>query len=123
MTNKRKLDDLIDSLSDLNFNVEKQSSQIVAISQPPPAKRGHYLPITVSKLNLKPCNNLIKTSQLHKFKNIFGLSDVPNQESFTREEVEILIDQRERMLYKHYLSLIASKNIPDKIENYLETIV
>ena len=112
MPNKRKLDDLINSFD--NMNIQNKCTDLV-VSQPPPAKRGHYLPITVSKLKLKPNSKLIKVNQSHKYKNIFGLHPLPEQETFTREEVEILIDQRERELYKRYLTLMAYENVKEKI--------
>ena len=111
---KRKLEDLIDSFESMNFYGESQK-QIVAIAQPPPAKRGHTLPISISKLKLEPCAELIRFNKLHRFKNIFGLEQLPEQDTFSREEVEILIDQRERQLYRKYLALMEYENIPDKI--------
>lgn len=111
---KRKLDDLINSFDSMNFYEESQN-QIVAIAQPPPAKRGHTLPINISKLKFEPCNELIRFNNLHRFKNIFGLDQLPEQDSFSREEVEILIDQRERQLYRKYLALMEYENTPDKI--------
>lgn len=116
---KRKLDDLIDSLNSLSF--VKQSTALT-ISQLPPAKRGHFLPISVSKLNLKP-TELIKVNQFHKFKNIFGLPKIPEQESFTKEEVEILIDQRERELYKRYLQMISIENIKENVVTDIQEII
>ena len=117
---KRKLDDLIDSLNSLN--VSKQSSTALTISRSPPAKRGHFLPISVSKLNLKQ-TELIKVNQFHKFKNIFGLPAIPEQEFFSKEEVEILIDQRERELYKKYLQIISLENIKENVLVDIQEIV
>lgn len=106
MTQKRKLEDLISSFDSLKFT---------AASQPPAAKRGHYLPITVSKLKLTPTSDLVHVNQFHRFKNIFGLPDLPVQESYTQEEVESIIDQRERELYKRYLTIMAYENVREKI--------
>ena len=111
---KRKLEDLIDSFESMNFYTESRN-QNLAIAQPPPAKRGHTLPITISKLKLEPCVKFINFKNLHRFKNIFGLDQLPEQHSFSREEVEILIDQRELQLYRKYLALMEHENAPDKI--------
>jgi hypothetical protein len=107
---KRKLDDLIDSF------------ESVEISNKPRTKRkiNH---ITVSKLKLTSCENMLKFQSMHKYKNIFGLKQLPNKESFTREEVEILLDQRDRELYKIYMDHIVQENIPEKIVTKVNEII
>lgn len=121
MTNKRKLDDLIESFEHLGFEQKAVQSK-TAIIPYPPAKRGHCLPIEISKLNIKPCRELIRFKQMHKFKNIFGLPQIPDKEQFTKEEVEILIDQRERMLYKQYLDYLSVTNLKEKIVKSVPTV-
>jgi hypothetical protein len=118
MSNKRKLDDLIDSFTTLSFC----QKPCTTLALPPPAKRGHYLPISVSKINLKPCTDLYKTIN-YKQKNIFGLDQIPHKEMFTREEVQILLDQRERILYKRYLQMVANNDKKEKIIKQLKPVI
>lgn len=109
MNNKRKLDQLINSFDNLTCYNIKDNSIVVA----PNAKRVHYF----SKVNYKYCPHFVKSSN-YKQKNIFGLDSIPDQETFSHEEVQILLDQRERILYRTYLQTIARQDPPQGlIEN------
>ena len=121
MSHKRKLDDLIHSFDTMSFNKTPTPEKSTAIILPP-AKRGHFLPSNVSKIRFKPMKSVIKVMN-YKSKNIFGLDDVPMQDTFTREEVQILIDQRERTLYRLYLQTIAKDDCTDKIIQQLQSVI
>ena len=110
MSRKRKLDELIDSFS--NVNISSTQSQ---------AKRPITL-LNVSKIELKPHATLIKIHN-YKQKNIFGLDPIPEQETFTKEEVQILLDQRERVLYKRYLQLLKEHDKPERLIKQLQSVL
>jgi hypothetical protein len=59
----------------------------------------------------------------YKQKNIFGLDSIPEKDMFTREEVQILLDQRERILYKRYLQMIAHDEKKEKTFMQLNHVI
>tara|TARA_B110000977_G_C11068665_1_gene488779 strand:- start:2162 stop:2476 length:315 start_codon:yes stop_codon:yes gene_type:complete len=102
---KRKFDDLMDSFE--SMNISQKCTTLAA----PSTKRRNYKVITVSKINLV------------KYKNIFGLETIPEKDFFTRQEVESLLDKRDKLLYKKYLDIININNVNEKIINVSNQIV
>ena len=91
---KRKLDDLVDIFENMSFSHERMQCTALVVQSSP--KR-------------------IRVFNTYKQKNIFGLEPIPEQETFTYEEVQILLDKREKLLYKKYLELTMYENIKEKI--------